>query len=169
MEEMEKITTDPAVDPAAESSAVTTGKESVTKEQDNHPTEQEKKYTDSDVDKIVSRKINRERERLQKLFKEEQEVSELELRERNVSMRELKADARDELEKRGLPLRLVDVLDYTDRDTMEKGLDSLETSFKEAVAFGIKDALRGSTPRTGTMSYPTLEAEKALHNAFKPR
>ena len=156
------------VEQTTDGGVVATEEVNVTEKQSDQVEVQEKKYTDADVDRIVSKKISRERDRLQKLFKEEQQVSDLDERERNVSIREMKADAREELERRGLPLRLADMLNFSDRETMEKGLDSLEQSFREAVAFGIKDAIRGEVPRTGH-GYHSIEAEKALHNAFKAR
>lgn len=156
------------VEQTTDGGVVATEEVKATEEQSDQAEVQEKKYTDADVDRIVSKKISRERDRLQKLFKEEQQVSDLDERERNVSIREMKADAREELERRGLPLRLADMLNFSDRETMEKGLDSLEQSFREAVAFGIKDAIRGEVPKTGHV-YHSIEAEKALHNAFKAR
>ena len=49
----------------------------------------EKKYTDADVDRIVSKRLNREREKLSKALGEGQKESELEIRERKVLEREL--------------------------------------------------------------------------------
>ena len=47
----------------------------------------EKKYTDADVDRIVAKKIAAERKRLQRMFEGEQQESEIEKRERDVTRR----------------------------------------------------------------------------------
>ena len=62
---------------------------------EENTTPEEKKYTDSDVDKIVSKKIARELERMRKIFEEEQQENELEAREMKRLTRELQADAKD--------------------------------------------------------------------------
>ena len=67
----------------------------------------EKKYTDEEVDKIIARKIAAERKRMSKLFADEQQVTEIEQRERNVLLRELKADAKDALIDQGAPLCII--------------------------------------------------------------
>ena len=126
---------------------------------------QEKKYTDDDVDKIVAKKINRERERLNKLLNEEQQISELEQRERNVYLRELKADAKDALIERGLPYELASVLDYTDEDAMNKSIESIEAVFNNAVQRAVTDKLRGNVPTRGN---PVGNQDQAIKNAFRP-
>ena len=80
----------------------------------------EKKYTDADVDRIVAKKIAAERKRIQKLFKAEQQESEIEKRERDVTRRELMADAKDALVSDGLPSSLAKVMDYSDKEAYEK-------------------------------------------------
>lgn len=126
----------------------------------------EKKYTDADLDRIIAKKIAAERKRISKLFNEEQQVSEIEQRERNVLLRELKADAKDSLIEQGLPSSLAGLLDYSDKETLERSITEVGTLFKEAVDKGVKDRLRGSTPRTGYSGIGSKE--EALHKAFRP-
>lgn len=126
----------------------------------------EKKYTDADVDRIISKKIAAERKRMQKLFNEEQQESELEKRERAVLLREMKADAKDTLIERGLPSSLAGLLNYSDKETLENSLNEVGKIFNAAVEQSVKSRLRGETPRRGSSVGDSKE--QALHNAFKP-
>ncbi|SCI20215.1 Uncharacterised protein [uncultured Ruminococcus sp.] len=128
--------------------------------------EAEKKYTDEDVDRIIARKIAAERKRMSKLFNEEQQESELEKRERAVLLRELKADAKDMLISEGLPSSLAGLLNYSSKEELSQSMAEVSAIFREAVQQGVKEKLRGETPRKGTGV--SLNAEKALANAFKP-
>ena len=138
-------------------------------DKDKAAAEQEKKYTDSDVDKIVAKKIMRERERMQKLFTGEQQLSDIEKRERDVQRRELKADAKDMLIECGLPCSLAEILNYESREEMEKSLDIVEKCVKAAVQSEIKKAFRGETPKKGDVSAAEIDREKRIRNAFKAR
>ena len=66
--------------------------------------EQEKKYTDKDLDRIIAKKIAAERKRMTKLFNDDQQESDLDKRERDVLRRELRADAKERLASEGLPV-----------------------------------------------------------------
>lgn len=138
-------------------------------DKDKAAAEQEKKYTDSDVDKIVAKKIMRERERMQKLFTGEQQLSDIEKRERDVQRREFKADAKDMLIECGLPCSLAEILNYESREEMEKSLDIVEKCVKAAVQSEIKKAFRGETPKKGDVSAAEIDREKRIRNAFKAR
>lgn len=126
--------------------------------------ELEKKYTDSDVDRIIAKKIAAERKRMSKLFNEEQQETEIEKRERAVLLRELKADAKDALIEQGLPASLSSLLNYNSKDELEHSMVEVGAIFNEAVQQGIKNRLGRETPRKGSCS---INAEKALQDAFK--
>lgn len=128
--------------------------------------EAEKKYTDQDLDRIISKRISAERKRMQKLFNEEQQESELEKRERAVLLRELKADAKDTLIERGLPSSLAGLLDYSDKESLDSSLDEVGRIFNAAVEQGVKARLKGEPPRKGSIIGNSKE--QALHDAFKP-
>lgn len=133
-------------------------------ETDNKSTEL--KYTDEDVNRIVSNRLARERNRMKKLFDEEQHESELDEREKKVLMRELKADAKDVLYEMGMPVGLAELLDYTDKESMEKSIETVKTIFNDALAFALKDKLRGTTPRAITHG---SSADAAIAEAFRSR
>lgn len=122
----------------------------------------EKKYTDADLDRIIARKIAAERKRMSKMFNDEQQ-NELEERERNVLRRELKADAKDALINEGLPASLADLLKYESKEEYENSLKIVSAAFRDAVRQGVKDSLRGQTPRRGNSS-----ATDIIRDAFSP-
>lgn len=111
---------------------------------------QEKKYTDQDVDRIIAKKIAAERKRMSKLFNEEQQENELEIRERNVAKREMMADAKDALVKDELPYTLAGLMDYTDKESYEASYKEVTQIFRDAVQQQVKHLLRGSTPKVST-------------------
>lgn len=127
----------------------------------------EKKYTDADVDRIIAKKIAAERKRMQKLFEGEQQESEIEKRERDVTRRELMADAKDALVDIGLPSSLSGLMDYTDKESFDKSFKEVTGIFQEAVAQGVRDKLRGPAPKVGISSRLTSQ-ERAIADAFAP-
>lgn len=74
---------------------------------------------------------------------------ELEQREKAVSRRELRADAMEALEARGLPKALADAVCYDGAEAMRASMDAVETAFREAVQAAVEDRLRGGSPEAG--------------------
>lgn len=146
--------TNAAVGTSTETKEVTLG----TEQNDSKQTAEapEKKYTDADVDRIIAKKIAQERNRMQKLFTEEQQESDIEKREREVLKRELRADAVDALEKDNLPRSLSKMLDYSSKEAFDESYTTLTDAFREATGGYIKsmfindDRFAHGTPRTGT-------------------
>lgn len=130
-------------------------------------TEQQRKYTDADVDKIIARKIAKEREKMSKLFNEGQQESELEIRERNVLERELKADAKESLIADGMPPMLADIFNYGSKDDYEKSYNTVAKAFREIMDEEVKRRFAGPTPRVGTGTVDT-DRQKVIRNAFAP-
>lgn len=128
-------------------------------------TPQERKYTDADVDRIVKKKIANERKRMQKLFEEGQQLSELEIRERNVLKRELKLDACELLEKNGVPTSLSGILNYESRESMEEGVECITKAFREAIGVEAKKMFAGETPRV----YGGISKCDPIKEAFAPK
>lgn len=127
--------------------------------------EPERKYTDDDVNKIIARKIAAERKRMERLFQEDQQVSELEIRERNVLKRELKADARDILAEQGHPQALAEMLNYGSREEMLESIKVIGSAFKAAVQEEVAKRVRGVTPKA-SYGHP-IGGGDALHDAFR--
>lgn len=126
---------------------------------------QEKKYTDADLDRIIAKKIAAERARMSRMFQEGQQETEMEKRERNVQIRELKADAKDALIADGFPYSLAGLLNYESKEAYEDSYREVTDIFRKAVEQTVKDRLRGSMPRTGTASL----ADHAIRDAFAPK
>lgn len=124
---------------------------------------QQAKYTDADVDRIIAKKIAAERRRVSKMFD-----AELEERERNITTRELKADARDLLAEKGLPAALLQSLNYTSREALEKSMEDVGQAFQDAVQEAIKTRLRDEF-RPIKKGYGSAGPDAALREAFKPR
>ena len=129
----------------------------------------EKKYTDADVDRIVAKKIAAERKRMQRLFENEQQESEMEKRERDVLRRELLADAKDRLINDGFPSMLADVMNFSDNDSFEKSYQDVTKIFREAMSMEYKRRFSGTVPKAGPdLGNRELDRDKRLANAFAP-
>lgn len=109
----------------------------------------ERVFSQEEVNDIVQRRLVKERERLSKIFQEEKQLSELEEREQNILKRELRADAIEELGKRSLPLRLADLLDYNSGESLEKSLNEVTDIFSAALGEKLKPFARQSVPPEG--------------------
>ena len=133
-------------------------------ERDENPTE-EKKYTDADLDRIIAKRIARERNRLSKMFKDEQEESDMEKRERDITRRELKADARERLSDAGYPVALADILNYEDNDAFEESYEQVTDIFTKALGKQLKKAFSGGTPKA-SMSPAADSLDDKIRQAF---
>lgn len=131
--------------------------------------EEERRFTQDEVNDIVQKRLAKERERLSKIFQEEKQISELEERERNILKRELRADAVEELNKRSLPARLADLLDYSSEENFNSSMAEVTAVFKSALGERLKPYARQSTPFEGMggSGMNTYNAEQAaIKKAF---
>lgn len=116
-------------------------------------TEKEKWEADKAVEIENAKK---EGERLAKLSADEkeaerkkQEKEAWEKRERDITLRELKADAADILRERNLPSELLEVLDYSSAENCKASIDKVEKAFKDTVETSVNEKLRGNPPHGG--------------------
>ena len=133
-----------------ETAGAAAGKPAGTPEVENEPKEKpvdapEKKYSDEDLDRILAGKIARERRKLTESISS-QLAAELDERERNILKRELRA-AQDKLIADRLPPALAERLNYEDKEAFDKSYSSIVKAFQDALAEGVRDALRGNVPR----------------------
>ena len=130
----------------------------------NEPQPQdEKKYTDADVDAIIDKKFAKwkseqeakenEAKKLAKMNADEKQKYQLDQREQELANREqvlarkeLTAEAKTMLSERGLPIELVGVIDLTSAETVTESVASIQKSWEEAVQKGIADRTKGSAP-----------------------
>ncbi|MDU4889780.1 MAG: DUF4355 domain-containing protein [Clostridium sp.] len=82
-------------------------------------------------------------------YAEEKRMAELEKRERDITTRELKAQAYETLAEKGLPKELVDILNYSDAELCNKSIESVEKAFQSAVEKAVNEKLRGGNPPKG--------------------
>lgn len=123
----------------------------------------EKKYTDTDVDAIIDKKFAKwkseqeakenEAKKLAKMNADEKQKYQLDQREQEIANREqvlarkeLTAEAKAMLSERGLPVELVGVIDLTSAETVTESVASIQKSWEEAVQKGIADRTKGSAP-----------------------
>ncbi|AJG98862.1 hypothetical protein LF65_02276 [Clostridium beijerinckii] len=97
---------------------------------------------------------------------EEKRVAELNddlaKREREITIRELKAQAYETLAEKGIPKELVDILNYESADTCNKSIESVQKAFQTAVEKAVNERLRGNgAPKGGQGKENTLEAQIA--------
>ena len=123
----------------------------------------EKKYTDAEVDEIIDKKYAKwkseqeakesEAKKLAKMNADEkkdyqlkQREQELADREAEITRKELTAEARSMLSERDLPVELVDVVNLTDADSVTESINAIQKSWEAAVQKGVSDRLKGSSP-----------------------
>lgn len=127
----------------------------------------EKTFTQEELNEIVSQRLGREREKLEKDFKAEldkqlteaqklakmtaeqkaeyerqRHLEELARREADITRRELMAAAKDTLSGKGLPLELAEILNYADADTCGASMEKVQAAFEKAVTKTVNDRLR---------------------------
>ena len=97
----------------------------------------------------------------EKEFKAKQQ-KELDDRERTITLRERRADAKDALSDRNIDTDLVDFVIDIDEDKTNSNIDKLEKAFNKAVEAGVKAKLAGTSPEDyGEGKKPKTEAPKS--------
>ena len=113
----------------------------------------EKKYTDADVDAIIDKKFAKwradqeakesEAKKLAKMNADDKQAYQLKKREQEFNKRELTAEAKSILSERGLPIELVNNVNLTDADSVHESIDQLQKSWEEAVQKGVSERIKG--------------------------
>lgn len=119
----------------------------------------EKKYTDADVDAIIDKwkseqeakeneakklaKMNADEKQKYQLDQREQELAD---REKAIARKELTAEAKAMLSERDLPVELVNVVDLTSAETVSQSVAVLQKSWEQAVQKGVQEKLKGGAP-----------------------
>ena len=130
------------------------------------PTQQpqdEKKYTDAEVDEIINKKFAKwkseqeaqenEAKKLAKMNADEKQKYQLDQREQELSDREkaiarkeLTAEAKTMLSERGLPVELVAVVDLSNAEAVTESVASIQKTWEDAVQKGVSERMKGSAP-----------------------
>lgn len=101
-------------------------------------------------------------------YAEEKRIAELEKREKDITTRELKAQAYETLAEKGLPKDLVDILNYSDAETCNASIEAVEKAFQSAVEKAVNEKLRGKdTPKLGGKNTSDNTLTGALAEFYK--
>ena len=112
------------------------------------------------VEETVSSKI-KEAAKLAKMsadekakFEREKQEADYNARLAEVTKRELKAEAKEQLAENGFPSELADTLNYADADSCKKSMEAVTKAFGAAVEKAVNERLKGKAPRGGTSGAP---------------
>ena len=139
----------------------------------------EKKYSDADLDKIINQRFERWQKQQQKAIEEAQKKAKLteseKISELEKQLNELRAEnargnngkvARQTLTAEGvtisLPDEIVDLLISDDAETTTNNAKTFAKHFKTAVAEGVKAALKSPAPPAGDHGAPTMTKEQIM-------
>ena len=90
--------------------------------------EEVKTFTQEEVNRIVSERLNREKGKI-----DADREAEYSKREAELNTRELRLQAKEVLNEKGLSHELLDILNYSNKDEMLKNLDILDGVIKAEV------------------------------------
>ena len=127
------------------------------------PKQKERTFSQEDVDKIVQKRLAKERAKIAEMLQVEEKSNDLDERERKITERELKADAREKLDAAGLPRSLGELLKYDSPEALEDSFKQVSAAFRASLGESLKASARQDTPRDG-MGYSGQSA--ALAKAF---
>ena len=126
-----------------------------------------KTFTQEELDKIVQRRIAKERkawkkhledekteaqkletmsEKEKKKYQEEKRIKELDDREAAITRRELTAQAKVQLADKGIPTELAEILNLTDAESCKKSIETVEKAFQTAVQRAVEERIKGREP-----------------------
>lgn len=143
--------------------------------------EDEKKYSDKDVDEILNKKFARWQEKQQKAVDEAKKLAEMNAQQkaeyerdelqkqldeykRKDSLAEMTKTARKMLSEEGVGISddLLAMMVNTDAEQTKAAIDGFVKAFKDAVESAVKERLRGETPRKGTGTTTTMTKEQIM-------
>lgn len=125
----------------------------------NQPAENERLYTQSEVDALVAQQEQALRDALAQAdaltaqlnaLEQRSRDEEADTREKQLEKRERHARAVEALASQSLPVQLADALDYTDEERFAASLEAIGALFAQAVQRGVEMRLRGAIPTVGT-------------------
>lgn len=143
--------------------------------------EDEKKYSDKDVDEILNKKFAKWQEKQQKAVDEAKKLAEMNAQQkaeyerdelqkqldeykRKDSIAEMTKTARKMLSEEGVGISddLLAMMVNTDAEQTKAAIDGFVKAFKDAVESAVKERLRGETPRKGTGTTTTMTKEQIM-------
>lgn len=102
-------------------------------------------------------------------YENQKKLDDLVKREKDITTRELKAQAYETLAEKGLPKELINILNYESADACNKSIESVEKAFQTAVEKSVNDKLRGKgDPKGGSGNPNTITSlSGALADYYK--
>ena len=82
-------------------------------------------------------------------YEAQKKLDDLAKREKDITTRELKAQAYETLAEKGLPKELVDILNYESAENCNTSIEAVEKAFQSAVEKAVNEKLRGGNPPKG--------------------
>lgn len=168
------------------SDTTTTDNTTETTDNSNNQTETtEKTFTQKDVDKLIQDRLAREQSKWEKRVKDERteaeklakmnaeqkakyaedkRIEELERREKEITTRELKAQAYETLAEKNLPKELIGTINFESAETCNASIEAVEKAFQSAVEKAVNEKLRGGDPPKSSQGKASIDA--ALRAAF---
>ena len=117
-----------------------------------------------------------EAEKLAKMTKEEKAEYQSRKREREladreaaITRRELMAEAKNTLAEKKMPVKLAELLVYTDADACKKSMEALEAAWQDAVEAGVQEQLKGGTPMKKAPTTPAVTKEQFAKMGYAER
>ena len=147
--------------------------------------EQTKTFTQDEVDNIIKGRLAKERkswekqlvdqqteaeklasmsEKEKKQYQEQKRAKDLETREAAITRRELIAQAKEQLADKGLPITLAEILNFTDAESCNKSIETVEKAFQSAVEKAVEDRIKGGKPIKKATDDKTTDAELIYKN-----
>lgn len=122
-------------------------------------TEQQKAIEDAKTEAEKLAKMNAEQKAQ---YEKEKQEADFNKRMKDLTTRELKAEAYEQLAEKSLPKELVELLNYESADTVKASMEAVEKAFQSAVEKSVNEKLKGKgNPKTGDGTGDALTAQIA--------
>ncbi len=100
-------------------------------------------------------------------YEQEQRMADLEKREKELTTRELKAQANLTLTEKGLPIELANVLNYADAESCNASIEAVSKAFQAAVEKSVNDKLRGNGAPKGAQGNSSNSLQDTIAKAMR--
>lgn len=123
-----------------------------------------KTFTQEEVDKIVEKRLSRERKKFASVLEgTDPREAELAERERAVAVKELQADMKPLFMEKEIPMEALELLNYTDKESCDKSFEVLMQVIQLAGQNRVNRLLRGGEPPKRA---PEERSDDALRRVF---
>ena len=119
----------------------------------------EKTFTQEDVNRIVQDRLAKEKAR-------NSGETDFAKREQDLARRELRMTAKELLSEKGLSVQLLDALNYTDKEAMEKSIAVIDKAFNDYKANLPRPTFRGFVPGASSDRLPKISEDQQIRDAM---